>query len=97
MKKTYDVLCIPPQDKPIYLVVEAYLPDDPETTSYHYEERACPSDLFTGLKCEAVIIGGDTDPHGLIEYVRTMSHPDFLDRAHSPQEEWRKVLPEAYE
>lgn len=94
MAKRYDILRLPPQEKAVYFVVEAFLPDDLETTEYHYEEGSCPSDFFHRL--EKIITDGDTDPHGLFEFVRTTEPLEFIEQAHYPDMEWPKVLPEAF-
>lgn len=94
MAKRYDILCLPPQDKPVYFVVEAFLPDDLETTEYHYEEGGCPSDHFH--KLDTIIIDGDADPHGLFEYVRTTGEIEFPN-PHNPDIEWAKIVPEAFD
>lgn len=96
MSRKFDVVRINPEDKPIYLVIEAFSPDDPETTAYWYDEGTCPTNVLK-LNCEKIIVGGDTDPHGLFEYVRTIARPEFLDRAHNPDEEWKRIVPEAFE
>lgn len=93
--KHYDVLRIDPQGKPIYLVREAFAPDDPQTTEYWYDEGTCPVNVLNGRFVE-VILDGDTDPHGLLEFVRTIPKPEFLNRGHRPDEEWPKIIPEAF-
>jgi hypothetical protein len=92
--KKYDILCLPPQDKPVYFVVESIMGDDAEVNAYCFEEGDCPTNFFLhGV--ERIIVDGDTDPHGLFDHVRCIELP-FLERTHSPNEEWPKVLPEAF-
>lgn len=95
MSKRYDVIRINPEAKPIYLVVEAF-DGDPEVTSYYYEEGTCPVNVLNG-RFEKVIVDGDTDPHGLFEYVRTIDTPAFLGRTHDPDKEWKTIIPEAFD
>lgn len=94
MPKRFDILCLPPQDKPVYFIVEAFSPDDQETTDYYYSEGSCPTNFIK--RVQDIITDGDSDPHGLFEFVRTTEPLEFLDRAHSPDEEWSKIVPEAY-
>lgn len=93
--KKYDILCLPPQEKPIYFVVPSRMGDDAETNAYRFEEGDCPTNFFLG-GITTIITDGDTDPHGLFEYVKSVSDPEFLERAHSPEEEWKKIIPEAF-
>jgi hypothetical protein len=77
--ETRDVLILPPQDKPVYFVVSGMRfegapwqrpDDDPkEQKRYFYEEHSCP---VNWLKPEVVWYDGDSDPHGVIEYVATV-------------------------
>jgi hypothetical protein len=95
MGKRYDILKLPPQEKAVYFIVEAWCPDDQDTTTYHYEEGSCPCDFFH--KLDTIIVDGDTDPHGLFEFVKTTDELDFMDRgSYCPPEEWPKVIPEAF-
>ena len=42
---------------------------DTDTAEYYYEEKTCPHDAISG--CEAVVDleDGDSDPHGIFEFV----------------------------
>lgn len=68
--KTYDLLVLPPQDKPVYFIVER--DDDPrylQTDSdrkFLYESHSCPTNW---LKPVYMVHDEDADPHGLIRYV----------------------------
>ncbi len=96
MGKRYDILRLDPQDKPIFFVVEAFSPDgDPSSTAFYYDENTCPTNIFV-RGVEEIIVDGDTDRHGLFEFVRTTESLDFLERTHCPEDEWPKVIPEAF-
>jgi hypothetical protein len=64
-----------PSDTPIYIVVLGYLYYDKEgkvavtNGKYYYNEHTCPTNY---LKTEAVIHKGDTDPHGVFRFVRSI-------------------------
>jgi len=73
MVKTADVLRLDPQAKPVYFVVPGrrYEPADPlvpeeDRHAFYYEEHSCP---VNWLKPVMVFYDGDTDPHGLIQFV----------------------------
>jgi hypothetical protein len=91
----FDLIRIDPQEYPIYLVVNAFAPDDPETAQYWYEEGTCPTNVLRG-EVHLVVTEGDTDPHGIFTYIRAFDRPAFLDRSHSGVE-WEAVLPEVFE
>lgn len=73
---TIDLLVLEPQDKPVYFLVPGsryeggHWDDDSrtedESKQYHYDESSCPTNW---LHPEAIRIGGDNDPHGLIKYL----------------------------
>lgn len=81
---TYDVLVLRPQEKPVYFVVEGMRfegerwqnADEDESASkqFFYEEHSCPTNW---LEPEMVYFDGDTDPHGLIEFVATRDADTF--------------------
>jgi hypothetical protein len=68
--KTYDLLVLPPQTKPVYFIVERE--DDPqynqtdESRKFLYESHSCPTNW---LQLVHMAHDGDNDPHGLILYV----------------------------
>ena len=68
--KTYDLLVLPPQDTPVYFIVEREDdPQFPETDAQRtllYESHSCPTNW---LKPVYMVHDGDSDPHGLIRYV----------------------------
>jgi len=73
--KTLDLLVLDPSDKPVFFVLAGkrfvdHADDDGGNTRYFYEEHSCPTNWIG----EAVMIavGGDTDPHGLLRYVRSV-------------------------
>lgn len=103
-KKVLTLLRLDPQPKPVYFVVEAgYADDDPnvdETSTaeslnrYYFEEGSCPTNF---VRCELIVSEGDTDPHGIFEWVRTVERPECLSRTHDPGVEWPVIFPEAFE
>jgi len=68
--KTYDLLVLPPQDKPVYFIVER--DDDPaynetdEQRKFLYESHSCPTNW---LQPVYMVHDGNNDPHGLIRYM----------------------------
>jgi hypothetical protein len=93
--KHFDILRLNPQDKPVYFIVEAFNPEDQETTAYYYADGACPTNYIS--RVHAIIVDGDTDPHGLFDFIRTSGELDFLFYPHNAETEWAKVVPEAFE
>lgn len=71
---TVDVLVLPPQAHPVYFVVKGMrfegrdkgAFDESESKQFYYEEHSCP---VNWLHPEMVYCDGDSDPHGLIQYV----------------------------
>lgn len=85
----YHLLVLPPQDKPVYFIVES--PDYDQTDSqrkFLYESHSCPTNWLNPIH---ISHDGDNDPHGLIRYVGTRkeselpadkpSHPNDRDQA----------------
>lgn len=102
MSKTHEgftIVCLPPQEHPIYFVVPRVHPDS-EVGAFMVDENSCPTNWLRNI--EEIIIDGDTDPHGLFEYVRDIEEPDFVNREFKPGDwidpavEWRKIIPEAF-
>ena len=76
-----------------------------EHLRFFYEEHSCPTNWIG--HCVAVIKNGDTDPHGFLEYVRSVSIPPDLDIDEMEQDievgskedgkrTWRHWFPEAF-
>lgn len=87
-----NLLCIPPQDKPIYLVTSDRHPTDREWegTRYYYEEHSCPTNW---LKCiELISINGDQDPHGLIRYIASVKHDPA--KTDDTNYDWSETFPQ---
>lgn len=69
-RKTYDLLVLPPQDKPVYFIVER--DDDPDyneddaSRKFLYESHSCPTNWLQPIH---IVYDGCSDPHGLIRYV----------------------------
>lgn len=85
------LLRMPPQSGPVYLMLAARRYDakyDDEHHRYFYEEYTCPTNWF-GDVC-AIMVGKDSDPHGLFEYVgeRDGSPPDDPNEECRTIEEW---------
>lgn len=81
-KKTDLVLLrIPPQENDVYLVVpwfpmERRGEDEEEQRRYYFEEHTCPTNWVRDV--EMIAVGGDTDPHGIAKYVRSVPSPDDM-------------------
>ncbi len=77
-KKTYDLLVLPPQEKPVYFIVER--DDDPEynqtddARKFLYESHSCPTNWLQPIY---MVHDGDSDPHGLIRYVGNRKASDL--------------------
>ena len=72
---TLELLRFKPQTEPLYLVVGGFYfgQEEEEMRSgkhYHYEEGTCTENYLRDVKM--VILGSDTDPHGLCEYLDTI-------------------------
>ena len=89
---TVDVLVLPPQEKPVYFIVEGMRfegegdddGDEYEHKRFYYMEHSCPTNW---LKPDMVYFDGDTDPHGLIEFVATKDEADFpADEPYGPND-----------
>ncbi len=86
--KTIDVLMLPPQSKPVYFVLEtkrwipaadSWMANKPEHDEaagkrFLYESHSCPTNW---LKPAMMYYDGDSDPHGLIEFVATRDDATF--------------------
>lgn len=73
-------------------------PDDtPESiqssTRYLFEEHSCPTNWLR--ECAAVIQDGDCDPHGFLEFVRTVDVPADFDA--DSDEQWPILFPEVFD
>lgn len=91
--KTYDLLSIPPQEKPIYFVVTGGYHSPHEEAdkgmTYFYEEHTCPINWLRSVK--AIISEDDEDPHGIANFVRTVDRKGLGDNP-----DWAVVFPEAF-
>lgn len=90
---TLDLLVLPPQKEPVYFVVEGMRfeggrdggeRDEADAKQFLYEEHSCPTNW---LQPKMVWHDGDSDPHGLIEYVAHVD-ADALppDESHGPND-----------
>lgn len=78
--KTLDLLVLPPIDKPVYFVLEGkryhdHLNDDYDGKQFFYEEHSCPTNWIRNTIM--IANAGDTDPHGLLQFVRSIPAPTF--------------------
>lgn len=74
IEKLEVLLVLPPQDKPLYVVVEGMdfvKNGDPIDLdkSFHFDENSCPTNW---LKVDRIYFDGDADPHGLFRFVRAI-------------------------
>jgi hypothetical protein len=63
--------------------------DAQEVVKYFFEEHSCPTNWIH--ECVAVIEDGDADPHGFLQFVRSVDVPDDLNIHHDP---WFELFPE---
>lgn len=94
---TYDLVVLPPQDKPIYFVLKGMSFNDghyDDGKEYFYEEHSCPTNWLKHMV--TMIIENDDDPHGLIEFVRSVKECDapLDDDPHAYKIDAFKVFPE---
>jgi len=71
--KTFDLLVLDPQLKPVYFVMsgKAYMDIDEDQRRYYYEEHSCPTNWIGDA--EMIAIDGNTDPHGILRYIRSVN------------------------
>jgi hypothetical protein len=92
-REGYTIVCLPPQERPVYFVVPLVHPET-EISDYMVSEGSCPTNWLRDI--QRIICDGDTDPHGLFEYVRDIPEQPFIGHTHNPDDEWPKVVPEAF-
>ena len=94
---TLNLLTIPPRDEPVYLVVHGgrYGDDHNEggTTAYYYDEHTCPTNWVSEV--EAFILDGDSDPHGVAQFVRRVDTPPLPEGV--ADYDLPALFPEAFE
>ena len=90
--KTFDLLMLPPQDKPVYFVLSGMRfegnrwPSDDEVESkrFYYESHSCPTNWLKPDMVMGFMDGDwDTDPHGLLRFVAFRDESTF-----PPDEHW---------
>ena len=84
------LLKLAPRSEPVFFVVKQQAMDD-EHAKYFFEEHGCPANF---IECEAIVADGDTDPHGLFEFVRSCPEPDDLDDVNTLDELWHRLAGE---
>lgn len=73
IRTVYDLLVLPPQKNPVYLVLKtkdygsSRSEEEFRDRHYFYEEHTCPTNWTE--KIESIISEGDDDPHGLFQFV----------------------------
>ncbi|MRT30868.1 hypothetical protein [Herbaspirillum sp. CAH-3] len=94
--QTLDLLVLQPQAKPVYFVLRGMRFEGPKFDGYpdnkefFYEEHSCPTNWLRNI--QTLIHDDDDDPHGLIEFVRSIeSTPELLER-----DDMREAFPEAF-
>lgn len=60
---------------------------------YFFEEGSCPTNWID--QCAAVIVSGDCDPHGFLEFVRATDVPQDFDT--DDDSNWPALFPEAFD
>jgi len=97
---TVDLLRLPPQADPLYLVVKGFNIVDTATNEvkgcskeYWYEAHNCPVNVLSHT--EAILTGNDSDPHGIFEYLGSskITDPEF-DGADFSVEDWCTIFPQ---
>lgn len=74
--ETLDLLCLPPQDKPVYFVIRGMgfrklgALTDLSHQAFLYESHSCPTNWLPNI--ERLVIENDDDPHGLLLHVRSI-------------------------
>jgi hypothetical protein len=96
---TLDVLKLPPQPKPVFFVVQGMRfedgPDGGErdiaaSKTFFYESHSCPTNW---LEPVMMYYDGDSDPHGVIEFVRSRDEGDLPpDESVSPNDHDRALV-----
>jgi hypothetical protein len=82
MRKTLVLLKIDTKEEPVYFVIEG-LAEWPMTAAdlcdkerFFYEEHTCPTNF---IRIPMICQGGDTDPHGVFEFVDAVWMMDEYD------------------
>lgn len=76
-KPAIAILKLRSQDEDIYVALRTHVSDDAdhENHRYYYEEHTCPANICNII--DEVYANGETDPHGLFEFVAI--HPSDAD------------------
>jgi hypothetical protein len=95
--KTLDLLILEPHEKPIYFVMAGKRyrekPDDEDDGKrYFYEEHSCPTNWIGDTVM--ISVDGDTDPHGLLKFVRSIPSPVMPDDPNAEDETIIAAFPE---
>jgi ribosomal protein L37AE/L43A len=93
------LLRLEPKERPVYFVLDTHsYGNEPDANKqdharYFYEEHSCPTNWIGETR--AVIQDGDTDPHGFLDFVRTVEVP--LDFDGDDDNQWPFIFPEAFD
>jgi hypothetical protein len=88
-------------DGPIFFVIDGRhlesAPDEAQGDNrYFYEEHSCPTNWLRN--CVMVVKDGDCDPHGFLEFVRSVDvAPDFDPTGMDGDDRVATLFPEAFE
>lgn len=96
---TLDLMVLPPQKHPVYFVLRGsdYRPEGmgsmhPHPNKpYFYDEHSCPTNWLRNV--DRVIIESDDDPHGLIQFVRSVDVADVKHLVRSQDMDGEDVNP----
>lgn len=99
-EETLDLLRLPQQADPVYLVVRGFTILDTETgevkgssKEYWYESHTCP--INTIAHAEAIILKDESDPHGIFDYLDSVKvESKEFDGTDFTVDEWRKLFPQ---
>ena len=94
--KTLDLLMLEPQKKPVYFVLAGkHFADGDSDHTYFYEEHSCPTNWIH--RTEMIATGGDTDPHGVLKFLRSEPYPDFSNEPNEQDTVIVELFPEVSE
>lgn len=97
-EKSFVLLKFPPRDVPVYLIIRRDRADLQYMTDEHlrflYDEHTCPINWSSGI--EAFILDGDSDPHGVAEFVASCDVPEHTEGVTADEFEPGFLFPEHF-
>jgi ribosomal protein L37AE/L43A len=84
--------------KPIYLIFDQPIythnlnPDGSmkeDINDYWVNEHTCPTNIWRAL---AIIVGDDTDCHGILKHIQTVFKPDNFDEDNLQYDDWSMIF-----